>query len=133
MHDDKPELPTEEEALAHYGVLGMKWGKSRAKASASEIRSARRGLQEKDVKYGRLEDKLWEAKSATDSKKIISAMRKMEQDNKKDPRNAIANRLTRGEKAALVILSGPVGLVGIAATSAVSRRAEYVSDKANKK
>jgi hypothetical protein len=26
IHDDKPDLPSEEEALAHYGTKGMKWG-----------------------------------------------------------------------------------------------------------
>ena len=42
---------------------------------------------------------------------------------------AIALRLTRGEKALSVLLTGPVGLVVIGATSAASRRQEQRTDK----
>ena len=38
------ERPSPEETLEHYGVLGMKWGRHRAKANGTQIRAARRNV-----------------------------------------------------------------------------------------
>lgn len=85
--------------LIHYGVVGMKWGK-RKKATAKDIYTARARLMKDGA-----------AVPKQDSDRIIAA------------------RMTRGEKVVSVLLTGPIGLTAIAATSGVSRRIEYKQDK----
>lgn len=136
MHDEKPELPTEEEALAHYGVLGMKWGKSRAKADAGQVRSAQRSFDKKRTKY-------WDQQSAA-KKHAKGTPERAQADKKsanmrvallKDPDRVTAVRMTRGEKAAYLAMglvvppTLPVTALAIAGTSAASRRIEYKQDK----
>lgn len=128
----KPSL----EELAHYGVLGMKWGKTRARANGAQIRQARRRL-------GKEQADLFEKQDAVKSlQKGTSARAKGEKELAKqttaflnNPDRVTATRLTRGEKAVLLVLGGPVGAAGIALTSGVSRRVERKQDlgKYNKK
>jgi hypothetical protein len=123
--EEKPNL----EELAHYGVIGMKWGKHRVKANAAQIRSARRRL-------GKEQEALFEKQDNVKSLQKGSAARikgekelaKQTTAFLKNPDRVTATRLTRGEKAVFLILGGPVGVAGIAATSAVSRRIEKKQD-----
>jgi hypothetical protein len=122
---DKPSL----EELRHYGVLGMKWGKTRAKSSGATIKDARNRLRAKQTKIFEQEDKrdVTTAGSASrkkETKKLNDMMREFD----KDPARVLATRTTRGEKALLGLFSvGTFGIpfaVGVGITSAVSRRIE---------
>lgn len=117
------------EELMHYGVLGMKWG-HRTKASGTEIRAARNRLRTKQADYAVQRDKVksqpkGSAARVSEQKKLS----KIESDFKKNPDRVTAVRMTRGEKAAALVLAGPFGAIPIAATSAASRRFEFKQDK----
>lgn len=96
--------PSPEDVL-HFGKKGMKWG-VRKKYTAKEIYAARRRVRKADVN----------ATTEAQEKKV---------NRSKDA--SIAMRLTRGEKAAAVILTGPVGLLLIGANSAATRHHEKKS------
>lgn len=109
------EKPSPED-VEHYGVLGMKWGQ-RKKATGREIRGAQRRIGEK-------QNKLFDAQDAYKKNRTAkgkAALEKQTKDFLNDPDRAIATRLTRGEKATLAIISGPLGLATIAAVSAGNR------------
>ncbi len=46
-----------DDALAHYGVVGMKWGKTRAKASTVQIKAARGRVNREFTKVKKAESK----------------------------------------------------------------------------
>jgi len=140
-YDDKPDLPTEEEALAHYGVLGMKWGKTRAKATTAQIKLARKNRDEQGTKLGDEHLKL-EAMGKNDKGRRAQERKvaNMQTAYLKNPDRVTAVRLTRGEKAAVTLFTlmsaNPVGApaaianVAVAVgSSAASRRIEYKQDK----
>jgi len=116
------EKPSLEETLAHYGVLGMKWGQSRSKATGTQIRRARRNL---GTKRNEILDKRDDVKRTGTGKTELA---KMQADFLKNPDRAVASRMTRGEKAVSLILFAPAGIASIATTSAVSRRIERKQD-----
>jgi hypothetical protein len=127
-----------EDALVHYGVLGMKWGKSRAKASSGQIHDARDRQMSRvevvgDAKKALVKDSRTRLKSGRAAEGPSAKLKKNLDDAEKDfldnPDRAIAVRMTRGEKALSLALAGPVGLVLIGATSATSRRIEQKQDK----
>lgn len=118
------EMPAIED-LEHHGVLGMKWGKHRAQAGGKEIRSARYRLGVKQAKYAAADDKRRSLKKGTAERTKADAHQKtLEKQFNKDPDRVVASRMTRGEKVVSVLLAGPLGLVAIGGTSAVSRRIE---------
>jgi hypothetical protein len=126
--EEKPSL----EELAHYGVLGMKWGQ-RKKATGREIRSARRRLSTKQNELFDKQDQVKTlAKGSTARSKGEKELGKMTTDFLKNPDRVTATRLTRGEKAAFLIISAPSGglggLAAIATSSAISRRIEKKQD-----
>lgn len=120
-----------EEFLAHYGVLGMKWGKTRARASSPDILAARRRtaaeqakVRSADAKSARIADPQKRQEAKVEVGKMRAAMLN-------NPDRVIAARMTRGEKAATLALGfviPGVGLVPAAAAiggfSARSRRIE---------
>lgn len=124
---EKPNL--DEDLLVHYGVAGMKWGKTRAKGSAADIRSARRTVARDQDKYKSAKNKV---KAMKEGKAKVQKMKDLEKTkikNLKNPDRVLANRLTRGEKAAVLAFSFftltlPVGIGVVAGTSATSRRIE---------
>lgn len=111
--------------LEHYGVLGMKWGRSRARGDVHDIKAARlrvRGeratVENAKRKAVRVKDPAARANALAEANKVkVSAL--------KNPDRVLAARLTRGEKIAVALLLTPVGastLIGI--TSGTSRRIE---------
>lgn len=125
-----------EDALAHFGVKGMKWGKRSARPSTSDIKDARvrqnarlRGVQNAEDNLNlRAIQKPSEAKD----KAAVRAFQKAEKDFHDNPDRAVAQRLTRGEKAALVVLTGPFAVLPIAGNKAVVKRIEKQQAKTNK-
>lgn len=124
--DNKPTL----DELAHYGVLGMKWGKTRARATGSQIRAARRNLGRQASDIADQRDKVKsKAKGSEARAKEQKKLSDMKTDFLNNPDRVIAARLTRGEKAVAVILLTPAGAAAaIGATSAASRAIERRQD-----
>jgi len=124
------EKPTLNNAMIHYGVLGMKWGVTRQQARGGDIRAARARLVLERQKVKQAKRKVSEASTAKD--KAAAAQKhvdlKMGLLNNSD--RVIASRLTTGEKVATALLFSPVGAAAlIGTTSATSRRIEYKQDK----
>jgi hypothetical protein len=125
---DNPEASLDD-VLAHYGVMGMKWGQ-RKQADAHDIRAARFRLQAKSEQYRQLQKKV--NKTPRGSAQRTAGKAKLHQQKVsflKNPDRVVATRMTRGEKAVALLLTLPVGgvagVAAIGATSAISRRIEY--------
>jgi len=132
-YNDKPDLPTEEEALAHYGVAGMKWGKTRVKANSDSIKSARARVNKAKGNIEKQEIAVNALKGQGKAhKKQEQELGKMRASLLKNPDRVISTRMTKGEKYASVLLGtltlGPIGLsaavTAIGVTSAKSRTRE---------
>lgn len=117
-----------EETLAHYGVLGMKWGRTRARATAGEIREARSRVNAQRGKLLSKEVAAIKASPGQEKKKAVVDANRMRARYLKNPDRVTAARMTRGEKAVFALLV-PGGLAAIAGTSAASRRIEYKQDR----
>lgn len=131
MIDEKPTL----EELMHYGVLGMKWGKTRTKAGSASINSARTRVTREKNAIDKQQDVINNKRGkgepfSRDSQKLAN----MKVSHLKNPDRVIAARLTRGEKVTLGLVgllalpAAPVAVAAIAGTSAKSRRIERKQD-----
>jgi hypothetical protein len=109
--EDKPSL----DELAHHGVKGMKWGQHK-KYSKTEIHDARIRQGSRIAQVNETAHKLNLAtgkKKDALAKDYVKKLRALET----NPDAPIAARMTGGEKAANIILAGPIGLIAIAANS----------------
>lgn len=111
-----------DEVLQHYGVLGMKWGKHRAKADASEIRGARHRVQGQAMNLHNAKKAASRIKDSAQREAAQSEVAKQKVAFLNNPDRVVAARLTRGEKAVGLLLG--FGVAPIAVTSAASRRIE---------
>ena len=104
----------EEFALRHYGVKGMKWGKRKAKPTGVEINQARERYA-RDV--AKINNEVAKGRDAYDRGDMKTAKRqgtKAENLRKQALSNqAVAARLTRGEKFAHVLTEGPFAALTI--------------------
>ena len=122
---EKPSL--EALSLKHFGVLGMKWGRTRAKGTGAQIVGARDRLDARRRQIQTQDDKVLTTKGSK-QKSEAAKLAKMFKEFDESPDRVLATRLTRGEKAVSLIVGGPFGLIPIAMTSAVSRRIERKQD-----
>jgi hypothetical protein len=110
------------ESLHHYGVKGMKWGVTRA-PSGKQIRAARYRV---DRKRQGLKDQLHnvsEAHKSGDKARLdreTAAFLSMNKSFLKNPDRATAMRITRGEKA-LLLIAGTVAAPGIGTAAAATK------------
>lgn len=109
---EKPSL----ESLAHYGTKGMKWGVRKKKYTSAEIKGARirqHGRQQKlnvaaaDVRYAKA------TKGDVRTKKASERYSKAEREVRTNEDRLTAMHMTRGEKVAGVLVTGPIGLVAL--------------------
>lgn len=124
---EKPSLPE----LAHYGVMGMKWG-HRQKATGAQVVAARKNLRKETRAYRQDYKKYKKAADGSARKSVLEAkLRKRQEDYLNNPDRVIATRMTAGEKFTTALLTSETGpgfalsLGVIAGTSVASRRIEY--------
>jgi hypothetical protein len=128
-----------ENELAHYGVMGMKWGHRKA-ATGDQIRAARRHVDSERTKLDAQGVRAERAKGTKSEAKERNKYENMRVKFLRDPDRATAVRMTRGEKFATIITttglsaltSAGINTIGgaavgagiIAGRSAVARRIE---------
>lgn len=125
------EKPSIDEAMAHYGVMGMHWGVTRAKATSSQIHTARQNVHRQSEKVMDQKRVIRLTKEGSTARAIAekkySSMKLAQLNN---PDRVVASRLTKGEKsvaiiAGLTVITPVAPILLIAGTSAKSRRVEY--------
>lgn len=130
---NEEEKPSIDDALVHFGVLGMKWGHKRQKAGPTQIRAARRNVDAQARAYRANVQKVKKLQAGSAKRSAgEKALAKQKVAYLKNPDRVIAVRLTRGEKLASVIIAGPLlgtGFLPIIGTSVASRRIERKQDK----
>jgi hypothetical protein len=133
-YTEKPDTP-EEVVLAHYGVKGMRWGERHAKPTSGQIRDARIRQAARFRSVQNAEDNLNLTSSSAPKAKQMAAVKKYQKaafdfDTNED--RVTASRLTRGEKAVQIILGGPIALVTIPVSSAITKATAKDVDKKRK-
>ena len=100
--------PPMEEALAHYGVKGMKWGVRKAsgsRPSGKDIKSARKNVAagEKDIRSQKRVVRKTKDPAAKEAEK--AKLGKMKDAHRKNPNRLTALHMTKGEQAVNAILA----------------------------
>lgn len=116
------EMMTAEEFIEHHGVMGMKWGKHKAKPTTSDIKTARKHVESQTRKLQDQEDKVVLAKSKSQATSATKKLNEMNASYLKNPDRATALRLTNGEKAAALALSLVIPGFGIGAGAGATAR-----------
>lgn len=122
-----PDKPSIDDTMEHYGVLGMHWGATKAKASGSQVRSSRSRMSNKSDKITYQKNILSRTTKGSSARvKEKKRLSSMKIDYLNNPDRVTAARMTQGEKTVALLFVTPV-LAGaaIAVTSARSRRIDY--------
>lgn len=123
---NRPASP--QDALAHYGKKGMKWGvrndtdkaaAGRTKPTNTEIANARARIASKERRINQQIDRTNLA-SGKQQKAEAKKLSEISTDYLKDPDRATALRMTTGEKAVLGLLAVGVPGIGTAAAAAIA-------------
>lgn len=123
-------------ALMHYGVPGMKWGKRKARTNGTgagklkgaertkAIKTARKDIVENAAKYhaGEHQSRLGvtaqdRRKGREQANKALKTLEKMEREGKGE----LANKMTRGEKVVSGLLWGATGAMIVGSAYSTSR------------
>lgn len=127
--EGKPSL----EQLQHSGVKGMKWGVHKAKPTDHEIGAARARQLVRAHDIGTARSEARRARKSGDVRAQVKAQNKVNKAlqtyNTSEDRKTAA-RLQKGEKVALALLSGPVGIAYIGVHSVGSKLVDKSVDKA---
>jgi len=94
-----------QEFLAHYGVLGMKWGKTRATAGSRDIRLARANVVKAKRANDKKVDKLYTAAKKGRTAVNQTDVKRIKAEFLNNPDRVTAARMTRGEKAVAGIIA----------------------------
>lgn len=118
--------PSMDDALAHYGVKGMKWGQRK---SSSQIRAARGRRAREKGKLVRAVNKheSTDYKSKAEKNKAERALAKQRIDFLNNPDRATAARMTAGETALLALFGSP--LAAGAAYAGTRARSVHITSK----
>lgn len=133
-------MPTREEALDHFGVTfrhhgvkGQKWGVRKKSASRQEIRDAT------NRQAMRLQDFLDARRTATDKRATPTQRAKAQKDAKKFAKEfdtnedrVTSNRLSRGQKVGLILLTGPIGAAVVVGNAIAVKQIAKSTDQARK-
>ena len=118
----KPDLDV---ALEHYGVKGMKWGKRKARVSSADIHNARSRTEHDRMRVNEAAYNLNKATSkrapasAAAQKKAVKEYESAQLSYLKNPDRATAMRMTKGEKAAVIIGTVGFSAVGLGVPAAI--------------
>lgn len=117
-----------EDFLAHYGVVGMKWGKHKSrsasnpdgsgtgkngKVTSGDIHLARQAQSARLRKYQEAEGDFYVARTAKGQDKAEKIMRQREHDLFNNPDAKMAARMTKSEKVGAGIVYGMAGVMAI--------------------
>ena len=103
-----------DEALAHYGVKGMKWGVRKSKPTSSDISKARARVNRDLATLSNKADKVSTAKGTRAKNAALKDVHRFANEAKARDDASIASRMTAGEKytvGALTVFTGPVGII----------------------
>lgn len=126
--DIKPSL--EDLVLAHHGVKGMKWGVRKNKPTSSEIHDARQRQAFRAAELNRSIGKLNVSVGTKGEKAAVQDFKKKQIDFLTNEDRVTAAHMTRGEKAAWALLTGPLALGAIGVNKLEVRAAKKNTDEA---
>lgn len=107
---------TVDEALAHFGKKGMKWGvrkdggSSGSKPTSADIQSARQRHNARINRANQVIDSTSPIASNKVKQHAVNELHRIANEAKKNPQDIdLAFKSTRGEKVASVLMAGPFG------------------------
>lgn len=121
--------------IQHYGTKGMKWGERKKKYSAGEIHGARYRQEARRRQLNAAADQLNLASGSGSKAQTMAAGKKYVKalgDYNMNEDRVTASRMTKGEKWATAILTGPLAAVVIPVNAGYTRAVAKDVDRVRK-